>query len=360
MVFGIGGDPVPVAPDGSVAGVDGPFVFYRKDKVLVKQINQVDEQLMFSSKAYDLKGGLRLNVRSEATGDKFSFDVIGQFERELDAYDQPDRMLVMSDIEGNFETFKMLLLGAGVLDKDFKWTFGTGHLVLLGDFMDRGLDVNAVLWLAYKMDHEAKLQGGKVHFILGNHEVMNLTGDTRYVRNKYFENARIIKEDYKNWYKNDTELGRWLRSKNAVERIGERLFCHGGVSPQLAYSGMTLADINDKVHHEVSGVGGLASERSCSIAVSQTNGPYWYRGLVRQEVSEQEMKAIMGWAGAKQIVIGHTLVNEITQIYDGRVIAMDLMHDTNLLQGKAEALWIDKTGAFIIDQDGKKRVIPRG
>ena len=131
------------------------------------------------------------------------------------------------------------------------------------------------------MDQEAKAAGGKVHFILGNHEVMNLTGDVRYVRNKYFENARIIKERYTNWYASDTEIGQWLRSKNAVERIGDRLFCHGGISPELAYSGIPIGEVNQKIRKSISQNYGLA-ERSTSIVLSQTEGPLWYRGLMRQ------------------------------------------------------------------------------
>jgi Calcineurin-like phosphoesterase len=349
-------EPTP-APDASSAGIDGPFVFYRNGHVIVKQINEVQTELIYTSKVFTGDKGVRLSCKSEQTSDLFSFDLAESLEQEPDVYAQPDRMLVISDIEGNFQTFKLLLFGAGVLDKDFKWVFGKGHVVLLGDFMDRGLDVNAVLWLAYKMDQEAKLAGGKVHFILGNHEVMNLTGDTRYVRNKYVENARIIKESYKNWYRNDTELGRWLRTKNAIERIGNRLFCHAGISPQLAYSGVTMTDINDKVRHDINGNGSLASERSASLATSQTLGPLWYRGMVRQDVQEHEMQAIMGWAQADQIIVGHTLVNNIQSLYGGRVLAIDLQHDVNLTNGKAEALWIDANGPMIINQEGKKRLI---
>jgi hypothetical protein len=344
-------------PDASGAGVDGPFVFHRSGQVIVKQISKVNEELIYTSKLYERANGLKLSVRSEQTNDQFAVELSGKYEPEADVYQQPERMLVISDIEGNFQAFKMLLFGAGVLDKDFNWVFGKGHLVLLGDFMDRGLDVNPVLWLAYKMDCEAKLHGGKVHFILGNHEVMNLTGDTRYVRNKYFENARIIKENYKNWYKTDTELGRWLRSKNAVERIGDRLFCHAGISPQVAYSGLTINDLNDKIRHEVSGHGTMASERSASVAVSQTYGPHWYRGMVRNDLAEHEMQAIMGWAKASQIIVGHTLVNQITSYYDGRVIAIDLMHETNVLEGHTEALWIDTAGVSVINHEGKKQLL---
>lgn len=60
--------------------------------------------------------------------------------------------------------------------------------------------------------------GGHVHFILGNHEIMNMNGNIKYVRKKYIDNAAMLGEDYKNFYKPSTELGRWLESKNITEK----------------------------------------------------------------------------------------------------------------------------------------------
>lgn len=89
--------------------------------------------------------------------------------------------------------------------------------MLVGDFFDRGLNITECLWLIYKLEKEAEKQGGKVHFILGNHEMMNLKSELRYVRDKYHENADTLKLDYKKWYANNTELGRWLRTKMALK-----------------------------------------------------------------------------------------------------------------------------------------------
>ena len=145
-------DPVPVAPDASGAGVDGPFVFYRKGQILVKQINSVSEELIFTSKAYNDNMSVRLSCKSSMTSDQFSFDLVGKFDQEPDVYEQPDKMLVVSDIEGDFHAFKMVLFGAGVLDKDFNWVFGNGHVVLLGDFMGP--------WIRRKCSFVASLQNG--------------------------------------------------------------------------------------------------------------------------------------------------------------------------------------------------------
>lgn len=109
-----------------------------------------------------------------------------------DVYDFATKNAGLSDIEGNFGAFKALLCAGGVIDKQFNWTYGDGHLVLTGDFFDRGLNVTECLWLVYKLEREAETFGGKVHFILGDHEVMNMNGDHRYVRNKYFEIPKLL------------------------------------------------------------------------------------------------------------------------------------------------------------------------
>ena len=83
-------------------------------------------------------------------------------------------MFVLSDIEGEFAAFKSLMQGNGIMDQNYKWTFGDGHLVICGDLFDRGNRVTEYLWLLYKLEDEAKAQGGYVHVILGNHDIMNL------------------------------------------------------------------------------------------------------------------------------------------------------------------------------------------
>ena len=73
------------------------------------------------------------------------------------------------------------------MDSACHWTFGKGHLVICGDLFDRGNDVTAELWLLYKLEEEAKEKGGYVHTILGNHEIMNLSGDFPLCTAKIFQ-----------------------------------------------------------------------------------------------------------------------------------------------------------------------------
>lgn len=76
---------------------------------------------------------------------------------------------------------------------------------------------------------------------------MNLKGKFRYVRNKYLVNADSMKLNYEEWYSQDSELGRWLRSKNGIEKIGDYLFLHAGISRNFPKDKYSLKEINDNI-----------------------------------------------------------------------------------------------------------------
>ena len=60
-------------------------------------------------------------------------------------------IVVVSDVEGDFSWFRYFLQKNRIVDRQLTWTFGKGHLVLLGDYFDRGTDVLPCLWLAYQL-----------------------------------------------------------------------------------------------------------------------------------------------------------------------------------------------------------------
>ena len=79
--------------------------------------------------------------------------------------------------------------------------------VICGDLFDRGTEVPATMWLLYKLEEEAKLKGGYVHTILGNHDIMNLAGNFKYVDQKYFLNAEKLNLSYADLY---SEKQNWV------------------------------------------------------------------------------------------------------------------------------------------------------
>ena len=45
---------------------------------------------------------------------------------------------LIGDLHGQYSEFERLLIGAGLCNENLKWSGGTDHLWLMGDFFDRG------------------------------------------------------------------------------------------------------------------------------------------------------------------------------------------------------------------------------
>jgi len=342
--------------DNSKADTDGPHVFYRGNKITVKYVLRRDTGVIAKTLHFNNKKDISLSCQVPETGDSFSFllhDGPPKVE-EPTTYPTPARLLALSDIEGDFLALKTMLLGAKVIDKKFNWTFGNGHLVLLGDFFDRGLQVTECLWLLYKLESEAEAVGGKVHFILGNHEVLNLQGNSTYVRRKYLENASLIGEEYQRWYDASSELGRWLRTKNAVEKIGDYVFCHGGISPELARTRLGLAEINRISRQHLGKPNEAIVSADARAIFDYKTGIFWYRGAAKNMASKEDIIAVLQFAGAKRMVVGHTLQPDLTALYGGRVICIDLYHEENLRQGFMKTLWMEDGYCYALNSKGEK------
>ncbi|MBC7774437.1 MAG: metallophosphoesterase [Phycisphaerae bacterium] len=352
ILFAYSGEP----DDNSKADTDGPHVFYRGNKISVKYVLRRDTGVIAKTLHFSDKKGVSLTCQVPETGDSFSFllhDSSPNAE-ESTTYPTPGRLLALSDIEGDFLALKTMLIGAKVMDKHFNWTFGDGHLVLLGDYFDRGLHVTECLWLLYKLEAEAEIAGGKVHFLLGNHEILNLQGNSSYVRQKYLENAVLIGEEYKNWYSQNTELGRWLRSKNAVEKIGDYVFCHGGISPELARTQLGLAEINRISRQHLGKPDEQIVNEDARAIFDLKTGIFWYRGAAKNLASKDEITAVLQYAGAKRMVIGHTLQPDLTALYEGRVLCIDLYHEENMRQGVMKTLWLEEGYCYSLNSKGEK------
>jgi len=99
----------------------------------------------------------------------------------VERFDGVSRVVVFGDVHGAFDAMVELLRGARVIDQDNHWIAGDAHLVSLGDLLDRGPDSRQAMDLLMALSEEAAAAGGRVHVVMGNHELMNLTGDLRYV-----------------------------------------------------------------------------------------------------------------------------------------------------------------------------------
>ena len=336
---------------------DGPYVLYKNDNIYAKYIVQSNgiRVVQTDSMAVSGKKNLSLRVNTDDSTKTFLVQLKDKLQNEKAEFKKVSRQFVISDIEGNFGAIRKLLQGNGVIDANYNWTFGNGHLVLIGDFVDRGAQVTEVLWLIYSLEEKAKAAGGYVHFILGNHEIMNMSNDLRYLHPKYVEGAILLNEHFMELFGENSELGRWLRTKNIMEKIGDVLYTHAGISSQMNLLNTSISDINKLARPFYADTTYNYPNVKLEIIYSDF-GPFWYRGYYqgKEKASTGQIDSTLSWFGAEKIVTGHTIVAEtISAWYNGKVINTDVHH----AQGKSEALLIEGNKCYRVNMEGKKELL---
>ncbi|MDH4157758.1 MAG: metallophosphoesterase, partial [candidate division Zixibacteria bacterium] len=146
-------------------------VFYLCDGEFIEERHRVTDSLCFSGLCRD--SDLEYTISAPPS------------EVAPSVFDNIPRILAVSDIHGEYEYFVDILQKGGVIDSGLDWIWSSGHLVILGDVFGRGDRVTESLWLIYRLERQARRHGGRLHFVLGNHELMVLRGDNRYVHEKY-------------------------------------------------------------------------------------------------------------------------------------------------------------------------------
>jgi len=311
---------------------DGPYVYYEGNDIIVEEVTPAG----LVSNTYSTTDGLELTCELPHMGTSFSFYLKPEILIEPSVYTEvPSKFLAISDFDGHIEGLTMVLRGEGIIDNDFNWIYGDGHLMISGDLFDRGFHITESMWLLYKLESEAEAQGGKVHLIIGNHEMFNLTDDWRYVQTKYFNDAHLMGKRMIELYDANTELGRWLRSKNIIEKIGDYALLHGGIATDIADLNLTYNQINDYGRMKMNGI---SCPNSDCTKVNGSDGIYWYRGMVQEELTQSEVDNILDGFLVESVILGHTKGNSIRSLYEDRVIAIDMYHVNNFNAGFMKAL----------------------
>lgn len=176
-------------------------------------------------------------------------------------FDGVAKIVAVGDVHGAHEELLLILRSTGLVDEAGQWSGGETHLVSLGDLVDRGADSRAVLDLLMRLEGEARAAGGRVHVVPGNHEVLNVTGDLRYVApGEYAAFAADETDDQRRdgcaalaepareacekrypagWFAHRAAFspegvyGRFLVSRPTFVRIDDLLFVHGGFSEDV-------------------------------------------------------------------------------------------------------------------------------
>ena len=243
-----------------------------------------------------------------------------------------DSLYIVGDTHGDFDALVKGLHAARLIDSELSWQGGRSHLVFAGDLTDRGPDVLRLLWFVHGLEREAAEAGGGVHVLLGNHEIMVMLSDLRYVHPKEIEVATMHGIGYQTLFDvRESYLGRWLGSKPAVIRVGDVLITHGGISletasvPIQAFDDTLARYMGEDLFYRWADTTFMAVIDSASYQARQDFfwGPhsvFWHRGYVLSDTLAAELDHVLNAWNATLLVVGHTAVPQITAHYDGRLI----------------------------------------
>jgi hypothetical protein len=312
------------------------------------------------------------------------------------------RVVAVGDVHGAYHRFVQVLQMVGVVDDEVRWVGGETHLIQTGDVLDYSADTRKALDLLMRLEQEAAAAGGRVHALLGNHEVMNLLGDLRFVvpaeyetfttpeseerREEFIQEAvnearfrarargatlrelsfraKLKKEIPLGFVERQEALspegryGRWLRERPVVARVNGVVFLHGGLTPEVAALGCEV--INETAHRELTADIEKTREAPLESLVAAENGPLWYRGLAREDETafaasvEQVLQAL----DARRIVVAHTVTKTggIQSRFGGRVLMIDAGMAPHY-GGHLAALEIDSEGRATAVYPGGREVL---
>ena len=253
----------------------------------------------------------------------------------------------LSDFHGKYDLMIELLTNNNIIDEDKNWAFGKGHFVITGDIFDRGDKVTdkigfrtiEILWFLYDLEQQAQQAGGDIHLTLGNHEVMVLNGDLRYLHPKYVETAKQLNKPFEKLFEPSSIIGNWLRSKSVLVKVNGMLFAHGGFHPSLATEQRSLGEINTVFKESLIKAELDKPREGWAKYLHKTNGPIWYRGYFTADrnkasratdsplkdngATSAEIDLLLKHFDVKHLIVGHTSQKQIETRYQGRVIAID-------------------------------------
>ena len=310
---------------------DGPYVFIASDGLIQKSI--VDGEVVSEA----------LNITA--------YDTI--YTPEKSVFLDVEKIVVLSDIHGQYDLAIEILKNNKIIDQELNWNFGKGHFVIVGDIFDRGPKVNEMLWLIYNLEQQAKEKGGRVHFLLGNHEYMVLHKDLRYLHERYLKVGTLLNLEYDELYDNKTILGRWLRSKHTILRINNNVFVHGGISQDfLSKISFDIEVINETMRASID-----ISKSELKSTEFYTNyygktGPIWYRGYFNDKLEDAIIDDVLLKTKSEHMVVGHCSFDEVISVYHGKIFGVD----SSIKKGKyGEVLFIENDSYYRGTKDGTRK-----
>ena len=312
-------------------------------------------------------------------------------------YSDVQKVVAVGDLHGDFKALKKILKASGLIDLEGNWIGGEAHLVLDGDLIAGKKKSKELIDFVMSLEAQAELSGGRVHALLGNHDILIASGDYSHMtgaeraafvpgakfegdsetdasRAKAFERQLELpleSEDVRGMKEvmalNDVFLekgpvSKWMAKRPMAVVINKKLYVHAGFEAEaLNYK---LREINELAHAWIKffqGRGERPPETTEWIvglrngAFKGEIGPAFSRvykinrlqaeleNMRREGTPSKELVAkILAHFGAEQMVLGHmpTPTGEIllSHPYYGTMVALLDTRISDEETGKISAL----------------------
>jgi hypothetical protein len=137
-----------------------------------------------------------------------------------------------------------------------------------------------------------------------------------------------MKMGYTSLIGENSELGRWLRTKNVIEKIGNMLFTHGGISSAINRLNMPVDTVNklsrpyysDSLYH-------YTDPRMDTLYGDA--GPFWFRGYYKDTNGHVQtmVDSTLDIYKVSHIATGHTIIADtISVLFNNKVFNTDVHH----------------------------------
>jgi len=301
-----------------------------------------------------------------------------------------NRVISIGDIHGDFTIFKRLLYMCKVIDKNGNWIGGSTHVIQMGDTMDGkrpGIKMNKtymqesgeleIILYILILDSQAKLKGGRVISILGNHELYSyyFKNDNKEYTRDYVKKADIEVFKYhgldrEKFLLPGKEGGKLFgRTRPMVIQIGEFLFIHGSITDAMIKYNLDnngKVDIS-KINKDVASWLMGNSRIPKYLENTDEDNPIFSREYSdKRNITDNKCikiaKQLMKFHNVKHVVMGHSSYSSINTTCKKMLIRTDVSLSRafggNLQNKKLQALEIlqrpDKHPIInIITLDGK-------
>lgn len=253
-------------------------------------------------------------------------------------YPKYEKVYVIGDIHGDLKAFLYALRLANVIDRKLNWVGGNTHIVQIGDIFDRKTRTEnyndedsefKICALILKLQYQSYKSGGGFHSILGNHELMNVMGIYDYVSPEgmnHFKKNNSCRSEY---FKPGSYFSKYLACTwNPVIKIGDSIFCHGGITPKIA-SKYKISEINILMRDYLYGNKNHESKSYFKELFLGPQSILWNRDFSVNDNNNNnrnniKVKEVLSKLNSKYMVIGHTIQsNGIINRYDGSVWNVD-------------------------------------